>query len=185
MIHGPAPSAPSIRAFVGLGTNLGDRLTTMRSAVRALDDPPTTLVVAASRIYETRPVGPAVELFLNAAVALDTSLGCRSLLERLHAIESAHGRTRRTRWESRQLDLDLLACVDLATGLLLREDTEGVTVPHPSAHLRDFVLQPLVDIGADLELHEGRTPTLWLSRLDAEARTILGTVDDPLWDPRT
>ena len=121
------------RAYVGLGGNLGDRLATLRSAVRALGELPSTRVVAASAVYETRPVGPSTEPFLNAAVELRTRLEPEALLEALLGIEARHGRERRLRWDARTLDLDLLLYLRAtATGWEpVRMRVDGLTLPHP------------------------------------------------------
>lgn len=170
------------RAYVGLGGNLGDRLETLRSAVRALGEVRGTRVVAASAVYETRPVGPSIEPFLNAAVELRTRLSPEALLEELLGIEARHGRERRLRWDARTLDLDLLVYLRRGSGstestwevLRMRED--GLTLPHPRIGERDFVLVPLRDLLGGAAEVNGRGIEGWLAGLAEEERTILRRV---------
>ena len=165
----PHPS----RAWVAIGANLGSRLETMRSAVKMIEDIPDTDFVASSPIYETRPVGPSIEPFLNAALEVLTHQPPRDLLEALHQIERAHHRERRIRWEARTLDLDLLAYSPDDDSLIVHEDDGDFVLPHPRAHLRDFVLRPLVDLGCKVELHHGRTPAELLEEVPSDALTII------------
>jgi len=133
-----------MRAYVGLGANLGDRERTLRAAVEALASNPRIEVLAVSSLRETDPVGPIMEQprFLNGAVALETSLSARSLLAVLLQIEAAHGRTREgPAGGPRTLDLDLLLYGDD------RIDAPGLQVPHPRLHERAFVLEPLRELG--------------------------------------
>jgi 2-amino-4-hydroxy-6-hydroxymethyldihydropteridine diphosphokinase len=165
------------RAYVGLGGNLGDRLATLRSAVLALGELSETRVVATSAVYETRPVGPSTEPFLNAAVELRTRLSPETLLERLLGIEARHGRERRRRWDARTLDLDLLVVLRAdaeGTGWEpVRMHVEGLTLPHPRIGERDFVLVPLRDLlGSDAEVG-GRRIEAWLEGIAEGERTIL------------
>jgi len=134
------------RAYVALGSNLGDRERHLADAIAALAATEGLSVVGTSRLYETAPVGPPGQgPYLNAVVALDVSLGPRALLDRLLAIEDAAGRVRgHVRNAPRTLDLDLLLFGD-------REiDEPGLTVPHPRMRERPFVLEPLCDLAADL-----------------------------------
>jgi 2-amino-4-hydroxy-6-hydroxymethyldihydropteridine diphosphokinase len=136
-------SAPHVTlAYIGLGSNLGDREGHLRSALSELARVPDTRLVAQSALVETAAVGPPQAAYLNAAATLETGLGPRALLEHLLAIEGAHHRTRdaETRWGPRTLDLDLLLYGDLT----LCEP--GLTIPHPLMHTRRFVLEPLAQI---------------------------------------
>lgn len=132
-------------AFVGLGSNLGDRLHHLARARRALDEGPEIAVVAASRIYESAPVGgPPQGEYLNAVLALDTRLQPRALLERLLAIEVREGRRRDgTRNAPRTLDLDLLLYEDRIV------DEPDLRVPHPRLHERAFALLPLAELAPE------------------------------------
>jgi 2-amino-4-hydroxy-6-hydroxymethyldihydropteridine diphosphokinase len=131
------------RAYVGLGANLGDREATMRRAIELLGDE----VVAVSSFRETDPVGYEDQpRFLNAAVALETELSPRELLDRLLAVERELGRTRDgPRYGPRTIDLDLLLYGDAVV------DEPGLRVPHPRLVERRFALEPLA------ELHPGLT----------------------------
>ena len=153
--------------YVALGGNLGDRLATLRSAVRALAELPGTEVVRCSPVYETRPVGPSELPYLNAVVELRTEMGPEALLAGLKAIEVAHGRTRHTRWEARTLDLDILVWPGVV------RDTAALRVPHAELVRRDFVLTPLAALAPDLRPHGGATVGELLAGISAEERTIL------------
>lgn len=133
-----------MRAFVGVGANLGDREATIREAVRLLGDD----VVAVSRLRETEPWGYADQpAFLNGAVLLETELAPRALLERLLAVERRLGRTREgPRYGPRTIDLDLLLYEDRVV------EEEGLSLPHPRLHERPFALEPLLDLDPELEL---------------------------------
>ena len=127
-------------AYVGLGSNVGDREATIRAAIAALPG-----VVAVSELRETDPVGVTEQpVFLNGAFALETELSARELLRSLLAVERELGRERRERWGPRTIDLDLL----LYGGETL--DEPGLTVPHPRLHERRFVLEPLAEIAPRL-----------------------------------
>jgi 2-amino-4-hydroxy-6-hydroxymethyldihydropteridine diphosphokinase len=130
------------RAYVGLSANLGDREATIRAAVAALSG-----VVAVSRLRETDPVGVVGQPpFLNGAVALETGLSPRELLDALFAVERDLGRERRERWGPRTIDLDLLLYGDETI------DEPGLTVPHPRLHERRFALEPLLDLDPELAI---------------------------------
>jgi 2-amino-4-hydroxy-6-hydroxymethyldihydropteridine diphosphokinase len=128
------------RAFLGLGSNLGDRLALLRAAVAGLPD-----VVAVSPIYETDPVGgPEQGPFLNLVVELDTDLTPRALLAVAQAAEAAAERVRVERWGPRTLDVDVLWVEGVAV------DEPDLVVPHPRMWERRFVLVPLRDLAPDL-----------------------------------
>ena len=128
------------RAYVGLGSNLGDREATIRAAVAALPG-----VVAVSSLRETEPVGPVEQPpFLNGAVALETELSPRELLDVLLAVERELGRERRERWGPRTIDLDLLLYGDRVV------DEPGLSLPHPRLHERRFALEPLAELDPEL-----------------------------------
>jgi 2-amino-4-hydroxy-6-hydroxymethyldihydropteridine diphosphokinase len=132
------------RSYIGIGANLGDREGALRSAVSALAAAPGVDLLAVSTFRETDPVGLVTDQprFLNGAVAVETSLGARELLELLLRIEADHGRTREgPQGGPRTLDLDLLVHGDE------RLDEPGLTVPHPRLHEREFVLEPLAELG--------------------------------------
>ncbi|MCU1424799.1 MAG: 2-amino-4-hydroxy-6-hydroxymethyldihydropteridine pyrophosphokinae [Microbacteriaceae bacterium] len=132
-------------AVLSLGSNLGDRERTIREAVAEIGRLPGVTVVAASGLVETaalKPHGVDTEApaYLNAVVAARTSLSPEQLLDALGGIESRHGRVREERWGDRTLDIDIVAFDGL------RIDSERLTVPHPRAADRAFVLVPWLDI---------------------------------------
>jgi 2-amino-4-hydroxy-6-hydroxymethyldihydropteridine diphosphokinase len=134
-------------AFVGIGSNLGDREGNLRRAVELLSAEDGIDVVAVSEVRETDPVGPVEQgPFLNGAVRIETGLAPRELLERLLAVEERLGRVRRERWGPRTIDLDLLLYGDDVV------DEPGLTVPHPRLHERRFALEPLSDLAPSLEI---------------------------------
>jgi 2-amino-4-hydroxy-6-hydroxymethyldihydropteridine diphosphokinase len=141
-----------VRAYVGLGGNIGDRRAYLERALDLLRREPGIDVLAVSSIRETDPVGYTEQpRFLNAVAAVDTELGPRELLERLLAVERALGRERSgTRFGPRTIDLDLLLYGDEVV------EEPGLTVPHPRLAERRFVLEPLVELAPDLVLPDGR-----------------------------
>lgn len=129
------------RAYLSLGSNLGDRQRFLTEAVGTLG----RSVQAVSAIYETGPVGgPAQHAFLNLVVELDTELTPRQLLAVCHRLESAADRVRQERWGPRTLDVDIL-CVDGITA-----DEPDLQIPHPRMRERRFVLAPLAELAPDL-----------------------------------
>lgn len=129
------------RAVIGLGANLGDPAAQLRVAIAAIGRLAGTRVLAVSSFYRTAPVGYAAQPdFVNAAVAIDTALEPRALLEALKAIEAAAGRARSFKDAPRTLDLDILL-YDARVS-----DEPGLTLPHPRMHERAFALAPLVEI---------------------------------------
>lgn len=136
-----------------MGSNLGDRLATLRQAARALGDVPETRLLAVSHAYETAPVGPPGQgPYLNAAAVVATALPPAALLKRLQAIERDAGRpaeSQRQHWGARTLDLDLLlydqAVLDQDAGHV-GPGSPALHVPHPALHERWFVLKPLAEI---------------------------------------
>lgn len=157
------------RYAIGLGSNLGDRLSHLRSAHEALEPRAT------SGLYETAPVGgPEQGPYLNAVVVVETGATPMALLDRLQEIETAHHRERNTRWGPRTLDLDILSSDASPVS------SSRLTIPHPQAHLREFVLRPLCDVWPDaLVGPEGVTAEGALARLDDQgvelvARTWVG-----------
>jgi 2-amino-4-hydroxy-6-hydroxymethyldihydropteridine diphosphokinase len=148
---------PSFRAYVGLGGNLGDVPATFQDALSRLAMAPCTQFEGASSLYRTKPVDATGPDFLNAVVALRTSLGPRELLGILQGIEHAHNRERPYRNAPRTLDLDLL----WFGGVLL--ERPELTLPHPRMHERAFVLAPLAELAAELPVipaNQGGNPVL-------------------------
>lgn len=130
-----------LRAVVGLGANLGDRLATMRRAADEIDRQSTS--TRRSHVYVTAPVGPPQPEFLNAAMVVAYAGTPRDLLSSLLAIESKLGRTRTLRWGPRTIDLDIL----WIEGVSIR--TKGLTVPHPHLRERAFALAPMLELVPD------------------------------------
>ena len=148
------------RAHVGLGSNLGDRMAILDTAVRVLDADELTHVMAVSRVYETAPVGgPEQGPYLNAVAVLETDRSPQELLELLLATEDGLGRTREERWGPRTADLDLL----LYAGPPV--DTPELTVPHPRARERAFVLVPRCDADPFATFPDGELAAAALARL--------------------
>jgi len=141
------------RAYVGLGSNMGDRERMLWGAIHMLAFNPEVDVAAVSSVRETDPVGVLDQpRFLNAAVAVDTELGPRALLELLLSVERELGRTREgPRFGPRTIDLDLLLYGDEVV------DEPDLTVPHPRLHERRFALEPLAELDPDLAV-PGRGP---------------------------
>jgi 2-amino-4-hydroxy-6-hydroxymethyldihydropteridine diphosphokinase len=140
-------------AYVGLGSNLGAREATLREAARMLGELDGVEVRAVSSLRETDPVGKLDQpRFVNAAVALETSLPARELLDRLLEVERALGRDRSVeeRWGPRTIDLDLLLYGEETI------DVPGLQVPHPRLAERAFVLEPLLELAPELRLPDGR-----------------------------
>ncbi|WP_329412335.1 2-amino-4-hydroxy-6-hydroxymethyldihydropteridine diphosphokinase [Streptomyces sp. NBC_00704] len=137
------------RAVISLGSNLGNRLETLQGAIDALEDTPGVRIKAVSPVYETEPWGvePGSQpSYFNAVVLLKTTLPPSSLLERAHAVEEAFHRVRDERWGARTLDVDIVAYADVV------DDDPHLTLPHPRAHQRAFVLAPWHDVEPEARL---------------------------------
>lgn len=161
------------RAFIGIGSNLGDRAANYREAVQRLAAIPSTRVVRQSSIYETEPVGDEELLkwpFLNGVVELETDLNAEQMMRRLLGIERAMGRKRvkgrkpaRGRYRPRIIDLDLLF-FDKET-----VNTRALQIPHPRLHERRFVLAPMAELA----------PTLIHPKLNASISELLAALKSP------
>ena len=151
------------RAYVGMGSNLGDREQTLYDAFAAFDRIPRTQLAARSSVYLTEPIAPSGEQqdYCNAVAALDTELEPRPLLDALHAIEAHAGRMRdpALRNTARTLDLDLLLFDDR------RIDEPGLSVPHPRLTDRAFVVVPLAEIAPDCVIPDAGPVRLLLDRV--------------------
>lgn len=153
-----------MRAYLALGSNLGDRLVTLQQAVDALSAMPDTVVIRSSRVWETEPVGgPEQGAFLNAVIELETELDPLDLLAAVNLVEARLGRTREIRWGPRTIDIDIV----LIDGRAVDEPT--LTVPHPRMHQRAFVVLPLLELLPDPVLPDG-TRLLDVRLPPAEAR---------------
>ena len=131
------------RAWIGMGSNLGDRKEFLEGAVRSLAQMEGIEMEAVSSVYETAAMGPPQPEYLNAVVRISTTLSPFALLGVLHGLEDASGRRREERWGPRTLDLDLLLFGDRVI------DTPSLTVPHPGLAERSFVLVPLHELNPD------------------------------------
>jgi 2-amino-4-hydroxy-6-hydroxymethyldihydropteridine diphosphokinase len=149
------------RAYVGLGANLGQKEVTILRAVDLLAAEDGIEVLELSELRETEPVGVVDQPeFLNGAVALETTLSPRELLDALLRVEGALGRERAERWGPRTIDLDLLVYGDEVV------DEPGLRVPHPRLHERRFALEPLADLEPELDIPGLGRVSEALARLD-------------------
>jgi 2-amino-4-hydroxy-6-hydroxymethyldihydropteridine diphosphokinase len=156
--------AEAVRAFLALGSNLGDRLGHLRRAAVLLSERAGVRFVRSSRVYETAPVGPPQPDYLNAVIEVETTLGARDLLRVCLDVEQAMGRVRGERWGPRVIDVDVLTFDDE------RIDEPDLVVPHPRMHERAFVLVPLLELTPDPMLPGGVRV--------ADLRTSDGAVSD-------
>lgn len=157
-----------IEAFVALGSNLGDRLGNLGTAVGLLAREPGFVLRKVSLAYESEPVGPPQPRYLNAVAQIGTLLSPRATLQRLQSVEDAMGRVRRERWGSREIDLDLVLYGDR----VLQET--GLQIPHPLLAERAFVLAPLAEIAPEV-VHPVRrlTARALLERLPPQERAAV------------
>jgi 2-amino-4-hydroxy-6-hydroxymethyldihydropteridine diphosphokinase len=196
-------TARTVRAYIGLGANLGDTESTLAAAVAALGELPDTRLRSVSRLYATKPVGITDQgEFRNAAAALDVpagrdpATGALHVLEQLKALERRFGRRPRRRWGPRELDLDLLifgrarisiersdGARSVDAGLDPSKAPRLLEVPHPAAAIRLFVLAPLADIAP------GLVPPGWGCSVETARRRQL-SLEGPdavrpvgTWDP--
>lgn len=134
-----------MRAFIGLGSNLGDRRKNIERAIEELRNSNSVKVIKISNLYETEPIGgPPQGKFLNAAAEVETQLTPRALLALLKKVEQKVGRApSEIRWGPREIDLDILLFGDL------RIDEPDLKIPHPLLHKRNFALEPLCEIAPE------------------------------------
>jgi len=150
------------RVVLGLGSNLGDRLANLQAGIDALAAGPGIAVTAVSAVFETSPVGgPRQPDYLNVVLIAASSLPAGQILRRCQAAEAALGRRRTVRWGPRTLDIDIIAC-----GSETSADPE-LTLPHPRAHERAFVLAPWQDADPAACLPGHGPVAELLARLDA------------------
>jgi len=157
-----------IRAYIAIGSNLGDPVTQAQNAIAALKQIPEIQVVAESSLYSSTPMGPQDQPdYINAVVAIDTTLAPLALLDQTQAVELEHGRVRKAeRWGPRTLDLDIILYGDLV------HDCERLTVPHYGMKVREFVLYPLAEIAPDLILPDQTVLQTLLSQVDRNSLAI-------------
>ena len=139
---------PIRQALIAVGSNLGDRLARLQGGIAAIEDTPEVTMVAVSSVYETTPVNAPDDSpnYLNAVVLIDTTLTVHQLLDRALAIEDAFGRERSVKNAPRTLDVDLIVVGQRVC------DDDRLTLPHPQAHERAFVLVPWVEVDPEGEI---------------------------------
>lgn len=148
------------RVALALGSNMGDRLAHLQLAVQMISETPGVFDVVASSVYETAPVGgPAQPKFLNAVIRAESTLSPADLLVMAHRCEQAAGRVRSEHWGPRSLDVDVLAVSDL------RSDDAMLTLPHPRALERAFVLVPWCEVDAEFVV-AGQSVADWVATVD-------------------
>ncbi|MGH8115618.1 MAG: 2-amino-4-hydroxy-6-hydroxymethyldihydropteridine diphosphokinase [Rhodanobacteraceae bacterium] len=151
-------SVPAVKVYIGIGSNLEQPARQVAAALIELAGLPHSRLLAQSRLYQSRPLGPQDQPdFVNAAAALETTLAPLVLLHAVQVLEARHGRNRAAErhWGPRTLDLDILLYGDL------RLHTEELTLPHPRLHERSFVLYPLAELAPELMIPgRGRVRTL-------------------------
>lgn len=150
-----------MRVVIGLGSNLGDRLAALRTAVAKLRD--VAPVKRTSKVYETAPIGPEQPDYLNAAVLVEWSKPLADLLPELLRIEKEMGRVRRERWQARTIDLDIL----WTDGAPVRRP--DLTVPHARLHERAFAVLPLLDVAPDAPYERSAVAS---QKIEATAETL-------------
>ncbi len=152
------------RAYIGLGSNLGERRDNVEEAIARIAALPGTRVVRSSSLYESEPLGDAKQWFVNAAIEIDTELAADALLKKLLAIEETMGRRRvkGKKWGSRVIDLDILLFDQDVI------DKRSLKIPHPELHKRRFVLLPLAELA----------PHVIHPQLGQSISTLLATVKD-------
>ncbi|MEX0623020.1 2-amino-4-hydroxy-6-hydroxymethyldihydropteridine diphosphokinase [Saccharospirillum sp.] len=157
---------PVHHAYIALGSNLGLSADALEGAVAEIAALPETQVQQISPWYRSAAIGgPSNQPdYLNAVCAIDTALEPRPLLQALHQIEHHFGRERQVRWAPRTLDLDIIWFDNLTS------PDPGLTLPHPRAHERAFVVRPLADIAPDLVL-QGQPLSHWLKQTSDQAIT--------------
>ncbi len=149
----------SIRAYIGLGSNLDQPRAQVEQALQELNQLPQSRCLTHSHLYRSHAVGPGQQPdYINAAALLDTELEPHALLDQLQALEQAHRRVRLEHWGPRSLDLDLLLYGDRVI------DSERLQVPHPYLRERNFVLMPLADLNPELILPSGEALTALLAQ---------------------
>ncbi len=158
--------------LLGIGANLGDREAALQSVIDAM--PPSFTAIRCSRVYETPPWGVTDQpTFLNAVIAADTDLQPAAVLAFAQECEAAAQRTHDVRWGPRTLDVDVLAYDEM------EQDDPRLTLPHPLAHLRAFVLVPLLEVEPHFFLRGHGFARDLLNRLDATGVTACGELHVP------
>ncbi len=159
-----------MRAYLGLGSNQGDRVTLLNDALARLAGSGRVRVTKRSSLYETAPVGMTEQPgFLNLVAEVETDLDPQDLLELVLVVERSLGRVRTQRWGPRTVDIDILLYGDV------RVDTPILAIPHPEMTRRRFVLEPLLEIAPDAALPDGRRLATFLPEVrDQEVQKVTG-----------
>jgi len=161
------------RAFVAIGTNVGDRQANVDAALSGLARLRDSRVRRASRLYESEPLGPAgQDAYYNLVAEIETDLGPRDLLDGCKAVERDMGRVKTVRWGPRVIDLDILLFGDASV------DEPGLRVPHPEMLNRSFVLVPLAELAPDAEIAGARVRD-HAARFDGRDLRPVGPVEPP------
>lgn len=149
-----------MKAYLALGSNLGDSQSLLNQAIAKLDADDAIRVTAVSSYYLSKPQGEATQNdYVNQVIAIDTVLSPQQLLERCLAVEKHFGRTREVRWAARTLDIDIVSYEQC------KVQSEVLTIPHPRAHTRDFVLLPLQEIAGAHYLLLNQPVSTWLENI--------------------
>jgi len=160
-------------AYLSLGSNLGERRENLRAAIRMLEDRASCIITVVSSLYETKPVGLVEQPdFLNAVIAVKTTLSPADLLERCMKTEETLGRQRTIRWGPRVIDIDILLYEDVSM------ETENLIIPHPRMAERAFVLIPLAEIAPDVQIGDGMTAFEAAGRISSDG---VVRVQDESW----
>lgn len=168
---GNSTSHAEQRVFVALGANLGEPLQQLDTAVEMLQNHPEITCVAMSKVYASKPHGPQDQPdYTNAVLELYTTLSPHQLLACLQQVENDHGRQRKVHWGARTLDLDIILFADV------RLHSEDLTIPHPRSHEREFVVQPLADLDADVLIPPHGNVGELLKKLPIETMEIIRDV---------
>ncbi len=159
-----------MRAYLGLGSNQGDRVTLLNDALSRLAGSGRVRLTKRSSLYETAPVGMTEQPgFLNLVAEVETDLDPQDLLELALVVERSLGRVRTQRWGPRTVDIDILLYGDV------RVDTPILAIPHPEMTRRRFVLEPLLEIAPDAALPDGRRLATFLPEVrDQEVQKVTG-----------
>lgn len=163
----PSSSSTCPPIFIGLGSNLGDRIANIRAALQLMEQAGIR-VLKTSSLYETEPAGPPQPDYLNAVCLVETPLSPENLLVALKKIEKEAGRVPRQRWGPREIDLDVLLYGDLII------ETPDLSIPHKEILNRPFVLIPLLEIAPGLELPCGKQLAAFAPEGDAGVRRYHG-----------
>ncbi|GGF86197.1 2-amino-4-hydroxy-6-hydroxymethyldihydropteridine diphosphokinase [Alteromonas lipolytica] len=161
-------------AYIGLGSNLGDSVSQLVSALCAISELADTQVLKASSFYQSKPMGPQDQpVYVNAVARISTALAPHELLAALQKIEHYHGRVREgERWGPRTLDLDILLYGDESV------KTPDLTIPHIGMAEREFVLVPLFEIASEMIMPDGSPLALWVSRCSLEGLRRLASINE-------